>query len=413
VDPKELELLRVPEERELSQSLSAILNIPLLREIARKIPPKQWEKEFYYDLKAHSIQATNGLIQPLEEIFTEVRAKLGLSDRQIDLYVSSDHPLNCRYYGGNSDFFPDIFCIGSELVERLNKAGLAFVIGHELGHLIFEHVEFQEAMSLLYSSRDKLPLSIKNQHNLLRKLEEISADRVGLLASGDLEASIKAMIMISSGLNDNLLTLTLDQVINYSHMILEDLKKMKIYPETSHPAMPLRIAALKVFADSDLYRSIQVGKPVNEDPDLESQMAGLTSLIKAYPANTQEYWTMMAKASAICMIISADNNITQEERIGLLDIISGFCWCPDSVLKNILQKGPQTFLEVAVNYLRMNNPSKIEEIVGESARFIVRDRRIDTPEYEKYMELARNYLGMEEDKALLALVAAVNVLNKI
>lgn len=412
MDKKQLELLAVPEERELRQSLSDDLNVSLLCQIASKIPPKQSDKEFYYYLKAHSVLVKNGIIQPLESIFTEIKNKLGLSDRKIDLYVSSESPFNCRYYGGNSDFFPPIICIGNELVERLNKPGLAYVLGHELGHLVLEHVEFQEAISLLYPSRDRQPPNIRNQLSILDKLAEISADRIGFFVSGDLESSVRTMIMLAAGLNDDLLKLTLDQIFDYSASILEDLRKLKVYPDMKHPAMPLRIMALKAFAESALYESAISGQPVKSDPALDARMAELTNLIKIYPTSPQEYWTMMCKAAAIYLIVTADKEITNEERTGLLDIISDFCWCPGTVLKEIQEKGAQTFLEVGVGYFKINNPSKIDEIVGEMARFIVRDRRIDTDEFDKYNDLTRNFFGIDEQKALNAIIAAVNIFNR-
>ena len=404
-----LELFMVPEERELRESLSENLNIPLLRQIAGKIPPKQSDKEFYYNLKAHSVMVKNGIIQSLGDIFTELKSKLGISDRQVDLYVSSDDPFSCRYYGGNSDFFPAIIYVGNELLERLDKSGLAYVLGHELGHLVFEHAELREAISLLYPSKDRLPPNIRNQLNLLDKLQEISADRIGFFASGDLESSVKAMIILASGLNDNLLKLTLDQIFDYSRAIMEELKKLKVYPDIKHPAIPLRILALKAFAESELYRSVLAGEPVSSDPALASRMGELTELIKIYPAEPQEYWMMMAKAAAIYLIVAADKEITNEEKTGLLDIISNFCWCPGNVLKEIQEKGAQTFLKVGVGYFRLNNPSRIDEILGEMARFVVRDRKIDNAEYDKYIEIAKEFFGFDENKALAAIVAATNI----
>lgn len=122
---------------------------------------------------------------------------------------------------------------------------------------------------------------------------------------------------------------------------------------------------------------------------------------------------MMAKAATIYLIIAADKEITKEEKTGLLDIISDFCWCQGVVLKEIMRKGPKTFLEVGVGYFKLNNPSKIDEIVGGMARFIIRDRKTDNIEYEKYMEVAQQHFGLDEMKVLTGLVAAANAFNRV
>lgn len=215
--------------------------------------------------------------------------------------------------------------------------------------MLFEHAELYSAISLLYQDMDIHPQNIKNQYGLYRKFEEISADRVGLLASGDFEAAIRAMIIMISGLNDNLLNLELSQLFDYAERVLDDLKKLKVFPDTKHPAMPLRIMALKAFSESMMYKSALAGEEVKADPELEANMSELTRLIKIYPSNPEEYWMMMAKASAIYQIVAADKEINFEEKSGLLDVISNFCWCPETIMKEIDEKGPQTFLEIGIN----------------------------------------------------------------
>lgn len=76
-----LELFRLPEEKEIRDYLSNILNVPALTQIAQKIPPKDSDKEYYYFLKANSIQANSGFVQPLEDLFAEIKRHLGLEDK--------------------------------------------------------------------------------------------------------------------------------------------------------------------------------------------------------------------------------------------------------------------------------------------------------------------------------------------
>ena len=85
--------------------------------------------------------------------------------------------------------------ITSKMIELLNNEELQSVIGHEVSHFYYQHS--------LYPS----PISAKTRIEQLNYLHlsraaEISADRAGFLASGNLENSLRAMLKITSGLTD-------------------------------------------------------------------------------------------------------------------------------------------------------------------------------------------------------------------
>jgi len=112
------------------------------------------------------------------------------------------------------------------------------------------------------------------------------------------------------------------------------------------------------------------------------------------------------------MIISADKSVSPQEREGLLDVISKFCSCPETVAREISEKGAETFLEVAVNYFKLNAPSKLDAMIGEIALFIVRDKRIEDKELETFIEIMGKYFGVEKSSAILAIVAALRVTSR-
>ena len=416
MDRAKLELLRLPDEKELLESLSRSINLPVLRQLARESPPEQYDREFYYRLKANALSIKHGINKPLEEIFAVVRKKLGLQDEPIELYVTSEDSFNCHFYSSNNKELPGLLCLTHSYAQVLNEKEIASVLGHEFGHLVLEHNEVEEAISLLYPSYESMPLHIRRQFNCLHKLQELSADRVSLVASGDLEASLKVLIKGASGLPENLLNLDLASILDYSQETFDDMKKIDVYPESSHPGIPLRILALKAFADSDLYKFSLDGnlseKAQAQDLELEKKMAELTKLIKKYPSDPKEYWLMIGEAAAIWMIITADKAISPQEREGLLDIISRFCSCPEAVAREISEKGPETFLEVAVNYFKLNEPSKLNDMVADIALFIVRDKRIEDRELEIFVEIMEKYFGMEKRKAITAIIAGLRVMSK-
>jgi uncharacterized tellurite resistance protein B-like protein len=418
VDRAKLELLRLPDEKELLESLSRSVNLPVLCRLAKENPPPQYFREYYYNLKANTLPIMGGINRQLENIFTEARNKLGLLSEPIELFVTSDDSFNCHLETANNKVLPGILCLSHSFAQTLNEKEMAFVLGHELGHLIFEHGEIEEALSLLYPRQESMPRHIKRQYKYLRQLQEFSADRVGLISSGDLEASLKMLLIGASGLPENLLNPDLPSILDYSQKLVSDMKEMNVQPELSHPGTPIRMLALKAFADSELYNQVPEGKldesegQAVRDLALEEKMSELINLIRIYPSDTQEYWLMIGEAAAIWMIITADKAVSPQEREGLLDVISGFCSCPEAVAREISEKGAETFLEVAVNYFKLNEPSKLDAMVGGIAFFIVRDKRIEDKELETFLEIMEKYFGMEKSNAILAIVAALRVISR-
>ena len=135
--------------------------------------------------------------------------------------------------------------ITSKMIELLNKEELQSVIGHEVSHFYYQHS--------LYPS----PISAKTrieQLNYLRlsRAAEISADRAGFLASGNLENSLRAMLKITSGLTDEHIN------FNYSSYLdqlreLKELKGDKTQMFSTHPTFLNRMQALIWFSMSNEY----------------------------------------------------------------------------------------------------------------------------------------------------------------
>ena len=85
--------------------------------------------------------------------------------------------------------------ITSKLIDLLNPEELESVIAHEVAHFYYQHSLYPNPVS----AKERL------EHlNLLyfSRAAEISADRVGFLGCANLEYSLRAMLKLSSGLND-------------------------------------------------------------------------------------------------------------------------------------------------------------------------------------------------------------------
>ncbi len=138
-----------------------------------------------------------------------------------------------------------VILVSSALVERLNDAELTSVIGHEIGHWFFKHnasgqrsVEHQgvEQLKILAASR----------------CAEISADRAGLLASKSLNATISALIKVSTGLDDQNIRMDVQSFLQQYKEIVSNGPSSSEAMST-HPFFLLRIRALVIFARTTAY----------------------------------------------------------------------------------------------------------------------------------------------------------------
>ena len=130
-----------------------------------------------------------------------------------------------------------------ELIKLLKGAELQFVIGHEIGHFLLAH-----------TIEDSVEDDQSPEYLIQQRAQEISSDRLGLLACQSLEAGVRAMMKTVSGLPDEFLrfdtNIFLKQLQNTNGISLE------MTESSTHPSYLMRCRALLWFSmdDSLLYR---------------------------------------------------------------------------------------------------------------------------------------------------------------
>lgn len=169
--------------------------------------------------------------------------------------------------------------ISPGLCNFYSNRELSFVIGHECGHIAARHMVYHTlvevltgtitphlgAIGTLLSSTAGIPLMAWSRRS------EITADRAGLLCCGDLAIAERALLRLVTGIVDaegvdvNEYLQRSENVRDF-HGIAAFLGELG----ASHPMIPKRIAALRLFADSELYYSVS-GKPRPKGKILLSQ----------------------------------------------------------------------------------------------------------------------------------------------
>ena len=154
---------------------------------------KQSSESSRVRLLAEAIQITPGLFPAIAEQLSHLEDRLSLSEK-IDCFVTSDPRVEafCVPHNRSSSCGYSVV-LSSGLVERLKPDEVRFVVGHEVGHHLCEHWKYPQ-------HDEENSVGFRLAALQLSRAAEISADRIGLVASVSLESACAAMIKVASGL---------------------------------------------------------------------------------------------------------------------------------------------------------------------------------------------------------------------
>jgi Zn-dependent protease with chaperone function len=172
--------------------------------------------------------------------------------------------------------------VNLELAEKLDDTELVAAIAHELGHVQNGHILFATALHYLTNQavffvRWVIQPAIMTLQAWSRRAE-VTCDRAALLAVKDLDKTLAALVKLELGVDKG----SAFNAEEYLKALPDTKKGIGRYAELfrSHPYVPKRVQALRLFAESELYaRTIGQdpgGKP--SLPDIDKQVSDLISV---------------------------------------------------------------------------------------------------------------------------------------
>lgn len=212
-----------------------------------------WQRELnqqtYFNLRQRyllgsAVKVTAELFPHLTTIYQDC---LGHVSEYVEghLYIHQNSEYNANVYAYEHRF--DIL-LTSALVKDFKPTEIAFVIGHEIGHVLFEHNKIPAVRVLFEENQSTLPKTLVKRLFQWSYAAEISADRIGFLACGDLSSAANAFFKTASGiqLNDDNRVV---QTLRTQYAEIEKLTAQLDNPGIStHPLIPIRFKSLELIS---------------------------------------------------------------------------------------------------------------------------------------------------------------------
>lgn len=201
-------------------------------------------------LLAEAVQITPALFPSLAQHLSDLKVAMRLEEK-VDCFVVPQPTIQafCLPHARRGKQGYSVV-LSSALVERLEPDEIRFVIGHEVGHFICEHWKYP-------SHEEDNGLGHRLVALQLSRAAEISADRIGMLASNSLDSACAAMIKVAAGLGAPYLCPDVPSILHQFRQLAQE-EGMSDAIWMTHPIIPLRVRALLRF--DPIFRAIQRGE---------------------------------------------------------------------------------------------------------------------------------------------------------
>lgn len=311
-----IENLRFQYEKDL---FSKLQSDPLIAHVLASTGAKHHFNSLRRHLLGSAVKITPLLIPDLYSLYQECLDLVGREFKG-DLYVQQQSEYNAFVHAVGAHF--DII-LSSSIVRDFNEKEIAFVIGHELGHVLFGH----NTISVKGILAEHKSISYELAYLLFQwsRASEITADRIGILCGGSLSSAATALFKLSSGLS-------LDreaEIIRSLRFQFDEIKALSLFQSTSndwvctHPLVPIRFKSLELITLDILAFRAQKSKTACRGIEaVDAQVAEV--LMETEPLGIQKFFPSAQDVSllVLCLLYMAvsDGPLNEHEENFIHDI---------------------------------------------------------------------------------------------
>lgn len=211
-----------------------------------------WKQVWRGQLLGSAVKVSDRQFPRIQGIVRECSETLGIHVPQV--YIVNNPHLNAATYGTDEESF---ILVHSALVDHYSDEELRTVLGHECGHIHNAHVVYLTTLHYLKTIASSfLPWIVYPAMiplNELSRRAEITCDRAGMLCARNEQVAARALTKLVLGSKKLYEEFNLDAFLEQYEEGKESLGR---YMEAlaTHPYLPKRVLAMRVFAESALYK---------------------------------------------------------------------------------------------------------------------------------------------------------------
>ena len=347
-------------------------------------------------LEGSYFKVTESVAPRVYKSFQETVRILEFSE-PIDLFIASNPSINAFTIPSLKKDKPHIIVINSGLLEKFSHKELKFTIGHELGHIIFGSSLLKDHVAFVFGRDKRMHLNFELKLSLWNKLAELSADRIGLIVTNDINSCIHAFFKLSSGIFPEAIDLKVEEYVKQIDEIFNNYKKKFAANSSydSHPLIPIRIKMLDAFYSSLTYQAYNKQEQI-EDKQLQQTSLEILSLLFKYGDSGLDLHRKIFITCAGLLLAQMDEQISDQEMKYIMEALTGFDISPQEFipnLTNVQDFDPVSFFSGSIKAILNQNPLERAQLFNYMCSLSFADNKINDKEVEFIVNTGQNLLG--------------------
>mgnify|MGYP001306833878 CR=1 FL=1 len=284
-------------------ALAALRKIPVFDDILRKLFGFFGEKPIRLAFLASSVRVSERQFPRVHDLYQDVLQTLDAPEAY-PLFVSQTPIVNAGAYGMDEPFI----ILNSGTVKLLDDEQLSYVMGHEVGHILSDHVLYRTMTVLLIqlASMGFPIVGLAARAILVALLEwsrksELSSDRAGLLAIQTPQGVMGTMLKMAGGGDSE--EMNLDEFIVQAEEyretgdVADQVFKVLNLMGQSHPFYVLRVAEIRSWIEEGEYDRILRGEYQRRDEPDPAYTDDLREAAQAYSQGAKDLFGQVTDAA--------------------------------------------------------------------------------------------------------------------